>query len=165
MVWKMPSAGGQVPRQTDAPASASAWAIAHPKPPSSATPATSARLPERSIFSVIRPETERARGAASSGARRSCMLRRVSERDRHRLPSDAFALDLTVDGRPRASGPADTTPELDHTVDASRPPTASRASVGALDHTATHDEGDQRRFVPGPVNRYTIGEELGRGAQ
>ena len=37
---KMPSAGGQVPTQTVAPASASALAIAKPNPPSSATPAT-----------------------------------------------------------------------------------------------------------------------------
>src|SRR5690606_36565764 len=48
----MPSAGGHVPRQTDAPASASAFAMAKPKPPSSATPATNARLPERSMPSM-----------------------------------------------------------------------------------------------------------------
>ena len=46
------SAGGQVPTQMDAPASAIALAMANPKPPSSATPATSARLPERSMGSM-----------------------------------------------------------------------------------------------------------------
>ena len=51
---KMPSAGGQVPTQTVAPASASALAMANPKPPSSATPATSARLPVRSMASMSR---------------------------------------------------------------------------------------------------------------
>src|SRR5687767_13351831 len=54
-VWKMPSAGGHVPTQTDAPASARAFAIANPKPPSSATPATNARLPVRSIDSMGSP--------------------------------------------------------------------------------------------------------------
>src|SRR6266705_6663287 len=49
---KMPRAGGQVPTQMEAPASASALAIAKPKPPSSATPATNARFPVRSIFSM-----------------------------------------------------------------------------------------------------------------
>ena len=49
-VLKMPSAGGQVPTQTLAPASASALAMAKPKPPSSATPATNARLPRRSML-------------------------------------------------------------------------------------------------------------------
>src|ERR1700682_1229885 len=48
----MPSAGGHVPTQTVAPASASDLAMAKPKPPSSATPATKARLPERSIDSI-----------------------------------------------------------------------------------------------------------------
>src|SRR5947207_2355889 len=52
MVLKIPSAGGQVPTQTVAPASASARAMAQPKPPSSATPATSARLPDRSMLST-----------------------------------------------------------------------------------------------------------------
>src|SRR5688572_4435973 len=52
MVLKIPSAGGQVPRQIEAPASASALAIAKPKPPSSATPATNARFPLRSMASM-----------------------------------------------------------------------------------------------------------------
>ena len=48
----MLSAGGQVPTQIDAPASAIALAMANPNPPSSATPATSARLPWRSMGSM-----------------------------------------------------------------------------------------------------------------
>src|SRR5437764_8716289 len=51
-VSKMFSAGGQVPTQTDAPASANAFEIANPNPASSATPATSARFPVRSIPSM-----------------------------------------------------------------------------------------------------------------
>src|SRR6266513_3601140 len=51
-VLKMPSAGGQVPRQIEAPASARALAMANPNPPSSATPATSARFPTRSMLSM-----------------------------------------------------------------------------------------------------------------
>src|SRR5438132_595658 len=50
---KMFRAGGQVPRHTVAPASTSALAMAKPKPPSSATPATNARLPRRSIVSIV----------------------------------------------------------------------------------------------------------------
>src|SRR6476660_297857 len=50
---KMFNAGGQVPTDTEAPASARALAIAKPKPPSSATPATRARRPERSILSIV----------------------------------------------------------------------------------------------------------------
>src|SRR3989442_4328991 len=49
---KMPSAGGRLPGQMLAPASASALAIAKPNPPSSDTPATKARLPFRSIASM-----------------------------------------------------------------------------------------------------------------
>src|SRR6266566_2712823 len=49
---KMPSAGGQVPTQMAPPASASALAMAKPKPPSSATPATNARFPVKSILSM-----------------------------------------------------------------------------------------------------------------
>ena len=49
---KIPYAGGQVPTHTLAPASASFFAIANPKPQSSATPATNARLPVRSIESI-----------------------------------------------------------------------------------------------------------------
>mgnify|MGYP001466602607 FL=1 len=52
------SAGGQVPRQIVAPASAFAWAIAKPNPPSSATPAMKARFPVRSIFSMVVPSVE-----------------------------------------------------------------------------------------------------------
>lgn len=52
MVWKMPNAGGQAPTQMDAPASAKALAMAKPYPASSATPATSARFPHRSIVSM-----------------------------------------------------------------------------------------------------------------
>lgn len=48
----MPSAGGQVPTEIDAPAVARAFAMANPNPPSSATPATKARLPERSMGSI-----------------------------------------------------------------------------------------------------------------
>src|SRR5262245_27035607 len=48
----MVSAGGQVPTQMLAPASASALAIAKPKPPSSATPAMNARFPVRSMVSM-----------------------------------------------------------------------------------------------------------------
>src|ERR1700690_1499622 len=50
----MPSAGGQVPTQMVAPASASALAMANPKPPSSGIPGTKTRLPERSMHSVMR---------------------------------------------------------------------------------------------------------------
>src|SRR5688572_29620030 len=49
---KMLSVGGQVPTHTLAPASASAFATANPYPPSSATPATSARRPVRSMFNI-----------------------------------------------------------------------------------------------------------------
>src|SRR3954453_6953844 len=49
---KMLRAGGHVPTHTLAPASASALAIAKPKPASSATPATNARRPSRSIGSM-----------------------------------------------------------------------------------------------------------------
>src|SRR6266581_9502086 len=49
---KMFSAGGHVPVHTLAPASASARAMAKPYPPSSATPATRARFPLRSIASM-----------------------------------------------------------------------------------------------------------------
>src|SRR5580765_3999655 len=55
---KIPIAGGQVPRQIVAPASAMALAIAKPNPPSSATPATKARFPVRSIFSMVVPSVE-----------------------------------------------------------------------------------------------------------
>src|SRR4030088_1498279 len=49
---KMLRAGGQVPTDTLAPASARDLAMANPNPASSATPATSARLPARSIFRI-----------------------------------------------------------------------------------------------------------------
>src|SRR5206468_9499337 len=48
----MLSAGGHVPVQTVAPASVSALAMAKPYPPSSAMPATRARLPRRSMLSM-----------------------------------------------------------------------------------------------------------------
>ena len=48
----MLSAGGHVPTQTEAPASNSALAMANPNPASSATPATSARFPVRSMASM-----------------------------------------------------------------------------------------------------------------
>ena len=51
---KMPSAGGQVPTHTVAPASAKALAMANPNPASSATPAMKARLPRRSMGSMGR---------------------------------------------------------------------------------------------------------------
>src|SRR6266545_6225371 len=49
---KMFRAGGQVPVHTVAPDSARALAMANPYPPSSASPATSARLPWRSMLST-----------------------------------------------------------------------------------------------------------------
>ena len=49
---KIVSAGGHVPTHTLAPASASALAMANPNPASSATPATSARRPLRSMLSM-----------------------------------------------------------------------------------------------------------------
>jgi len=49
---KMLSAGGQVATQTVAPAWIRCFAMAQPKPLSSATPATRARLPERSMGSI-----------------------------------------------------------------------------------------------------------------
>src|SRR5438876_4304646 len=52
---KMFSAGGQVPAHTVAPASAKALAMAKPYPPSSATPATRARLLRRSMLSIRCP--------------------------------------------------------------------------------------------------------------
>src|ERR1700675_788698 len=49
---KMPRAGGQVPTQIVAPAWASAFEMAKPNPPSSATPAMKARFPARSMLSM-----------------------------------------------------------------------------------------------------------------
>src|SRR5438046_6346605 len=66
---KMPSVGGHVPTQTVAPASASAFAIAKPNPPSSDTPATKARLPFRSIGSIADPSP--ADGRAGPGEPRA----------------------------------------------------------------------------------------------
>src|SRR5437879_13462554 len=57
----MLSAGGHVPVHTVAPASASALAMANPYPPSSATPATRARLPRRSMLSIHPPLHEKPR--------------------------------------------------------------------------------------------------------
>src|SRR5262249_46320425 len=62
-VLKMPSAGGQVARQTVAPASASAFAMANPNPASSATPATRARFPCKSIGSIAAKYTVFAQGS------------------------------------------------------------------------------------------------------
>src|SRR5918994_1752626 len=64
----MPSAGGQLPRQIVAPASASDLAIAKPKPASSETPATRARLPVRSIGSM---EGKYSGGGGGNGERRN----------------------------------------------------------------------------------------------
>src|SRR3954464_12460943 len=68
---KLFSAGGQVPTQTFAPASASDFAMANPYPASSATPATRARFPVRSIgsiapFSRAPRQDARARSSAAS---------------------------------------------------------------------------------------------------
>src|SRR5690348_5720345 len=56
---KMLRAGGHVPAHTVAPASASALAMAKPYPPSSATPATNARFPLRSMLSICSPITRK----------------------------------------------------------------------------------------------------------
>src|SRR5258708_35025973 len=66
----MLSAGGQVPTQTLAPASASALAMANPYPASSATPATSARFPVKSIASM-RVDIARRREACKRAPARS----------------------------------------------------------------------------------------------
>src|SRR4051794_32037597 len=66
MVVKIPYAGGQVPTQTVAPACTNALAMANPKPPSSATPATSARLPVRSIASMRGILRRRCRGSQAT---------------------------------------------------------------------------------------------------
>src|SRR5438132_1233468 len=58
-IRKMFRAGGHVPVHTVAPASASALAMAKPYPPSSATPATRARLPRRSMLSICPPRTRK----------------------------------------------------------------------------------------------------------
>src|SRR6267378_3900649 len=58
---KMFRAGGHVPAHTVAPAAARALAMAKPYPPSSATPATNARLPRRSIASIALPLDEEPR--------------------------------------------------------------------------------------------------------
>ncbi len=71
----MPSAGGQVPRHTVAPASARAFAMAKPNPPSSATPATNARLPVRSIENMcVGTHTSRERGGESRAPSFGSML-------------------------------------------------------------------------------------------
>src|SRR5947208_1819977 len=71
----MLSAGGQVPTTMLAPASARDFAIANPNPPSSATPATRARLPLRSMLS-IRVISQIARGF-TRGARPATRWRGV----------------------------------------------------------------------------------------
>src|SRR2546427_6815510 len=66
---KMFKAGGQVPAHTVAPASARALAMAKPYPPSSAIPATKARLPRRSMLSIHpSPNAERGSGNAEQSA-------------------------------------------------------------------------------------------------
>src|SRR5258708_26134122 len=74
----MLSAGGQVPTQTLAPASKSALAMAKPYPASSATPATSARFPVKSIASMH--AVSQGAGAIASGAGSSSRCERVVER-------------------------------------------------------------------------------------
>src|SRR5687767_6937973 len=93
---KMFSAGGHVATITLAPASASDFAIANPNPPSSATPATSARRPVRSILSIPRyggghgqkqglatgePTHRLARAEATRG-RTEGIIRRLNARNR-----------------------------------------------------------------------------------
>ena len=106
----MPSAGGQVPRQTEAPASASALAIANPKPPSSATPATKARFPVRSMVSMVGATMGRtARRSQERGSTRATGLRRRSAEALSRpmqrrggigrLPSSSFLLSPRADAR------------------------------------------------------------------
>src|SRR5438309_1568997 len=64
---KMFRAGGQVPAHTVAPASASALAMAKPYPASSATPATRARLPRRSMLSIHPSPTRNAEVGTRNG--------------------------------------------------------------------------------------------------
>src|SRR3989441_8830489 len=85
---KMPSVGGHVPRQTVAPASASALAIAKPNPPSSDTPATKARLPFRSIASIADPSP--ADGRAGPGEPRAERGEDRSEEHTSELQSLAY---------------------------------------------------------------------------
>src|SRR5438874_422918 len=102
---KMFNAGGQVPVQTVAPASASALAMAKPYPPSSATPATRARLPRRSMPSIHpSPNAERGRRNAEQwGALRSAFrvptsaLNEESRRHRNqlRVPDERVGKDPT----------------------------------------------------------------------
>lgn len=76
----MLSAGGQVPTTTEAPASASDLAIAKPNPPSSATPATSARRPVRSILSMLKDMSQSqsgGKGNDESGAKRVTAVRKA----------------------------------------------------------------------------------------
>src|SRR2546425_6727530 len=75
---KMLGAGAQVPVPTVAPASASALAMAKPYPASSATPATRARLPRRSMLSMALPSWERGAGSGT---------RRCAGRNRSLLPA------------------------------------------------------------------------------
>ena len=84
----MPRAGGQEPRQTVAPASASALAIAKPNPPSSETPATKARLPRRSIGSIrgVLPVEDSVRYSRPVGEVRSALL--GAERVQRRAPEE-----------------------------------------------------------------------------
>ncbi len=94
----MLSAGGHVPTHTVAPASASAFAIAKPNPPSSATPATSARLPVRSIESMAacladfgafhKVQSEASSSSiASKGSARTLASSRCAPTRSHSLPA------------------------------------------------------------------------------
>src|SRR5438270_7124949 len=88
MVLKMPNAGGQVPAMMVAPASASDLAMAKPKPPSSATPATSARFPRRSMASMART-IDRARAAVKL-ERASLVIEEQHRRLGHATASQAL---------------------------------------------------------------------------
>ena len=80
------NAGTQVPRITSAPASLSAFEMAHPNPLSSATPATNAFFPRRSTFNpAARP--------SSSPAARAARAPRVA---RARVPVTALDCRIVV---------------------------------------------------------------------
>ena len=107
---KIASAGGQVPTQTLAPASARSFAIAKPKPPSSATPATNARLPLKSIFNMARSKAWMARlRNPLPAARRACAATgcgRVGGRVRARDHHTDSATSARLDRQPRATASA-----------------------------------------------------------
>ena len=91
----MPSAGGHVPTHTAAPASWSAFAIANPRPPSSATPATNARFPDRSMLSMGGPSPK------SAGAQNGKLLANAL---RAGEPGAAVLRGLAKRGDPGAGG-------------------------------------------------------------